>query len=586
MSRSRKRIPKQASSEPAAAAPPAPLVRGLSAGWTVAALGVILALVTLTYANHFHNSFHFDDAYSIVSNPYIRDLHNVPLIFRDARTSHVHTQSQHYRPLLTTSCAVDYWLGHGLEPFWFHLSTFVWYLVQLTLMFLLFRRVFDAARPDPRNAWVALFATALYGLHPAMAETVNYIYQRGDLYSAVAVIAGLVTYAFAPGLRRYGVYLLPVALGMLAKEPTVVFPAMLFLWIWLIEDRGFFTAAVRCIPAGVVTGALALFVVKMGGEHSAAGYGSPYNFRISQPAVLLGYFRKFFVPLDLSADTDHKPYDSLLNVDVVLGFFFLAILCAVMLWSLRRRETRPIAFGLAWYLVASLPTSWFAIGEVENDHRMFLPFVGLTMGLCWAAALWLSGRTVPRAALAGACAVVLGLAAWGTRQRNIVWHTEESLWLDVTRKSPENGRGLMNYGLSQMSQGRYRVALDYYTRALVYNPDYPLLEINLGIVNAALRNNEEAERHFLRSIKLVPYSAESKRYYAIWLEQVGRVPESISNLRQALVLKPDDIDSRHALMRIYGKQGEREKLRAMAEETLRIFPSDAASREWLAKASG
>ena len=38
----------------------------------------------------------------------------------------------------------------------------------------------------------------------------------------------------------------------------------------------------------------------------------------------------------------------------------------------------------------------------------------------------------------------------------------------MTRKSPENGRGLMNYGLSQIGQGQYTVALDYFTRALVY----------------------------------------------------------------------------------------------------------------------
>ena len=48
--------------------------------------------------------------------------------------------------------------------------------------------------------------------------------------------------------------------------------------------------------------------------------------------------------------------------------------------------------------------------------------------------------------------------AYGTRQRNIVWRTEESLWLDATIKSPDNGRGLMNYGVIQMDKGNYRVA--------------------------------------------------------------------------------------------------------------------------------
>src|SRR5581483_7166785 len=57
----------------------------------------------------------------------------------------------------------------------FHISTFIWFLAQLALMFFLFQVLFDSARPDPANTYFALFAAALYGLHPAVAETVNYI---------------------------------------------------------------------------------------------------------------------------------------------------------------------------------------------------------------------------------------------------------------------------------------------------------------------------------------------------------------------------------------------------------------------------
>ena len=105
---------------------------------------------------------------------------------------------------------------------------------------------------------------------------------------------------------------------------------------------------------------------------------------------------------------------------------------------------------------------------------------------------------------------VLSGYAYGTVQRNIIWRDEESLWRDDVEKSPHNGRGLMNYGLTQMNQGRYAVALDYFRRALLYTPNYPTLEINLGIVNGAMAaqgdspRNAEAERHFLRAIALAP----------------------------------------------------------------------------------
>jgi tetratricopeptide (TPR) repeat protein len=575
--------PKPLPTHSAAAVPSATVGSNPSRGQIAAAFGALLALVILTYSNHFHNPFHFDDYHAIVLNPYIRDLHNVPLFFKDVRMVDSLPSNQTYRPLLAVSFAVDYWLGHGLEPLWFHVSTFLWYLAQLALMFFVFQWAFDAARRDPRNAWAALFATALYGLHPAMAETVNYIVQRADLYSTLAVLAGLTVYISAPGLRRFGLYLLPVAAGLLAKQPTSVFPAILFAWIWLFETEDFVVALKRSLPAFIVIGPLAYFVLKMNPATFSPGGVSAFNYRISQPAVLLSYFRRFFLPLDLSADTDRKPYTSLLDVNVIDGFIFILLICAAIFWCRKRRETRPIAFGLFWFLVACGPTSWVPLSEVENDHRLFFPFVGLAMSLCWAGALWLYSHPRPRAAVVGVSAFLLATAAWGAHQRNIVWHTDESLWFDVTQKSPTNGRGLMNYGLSEMSQGRYALALDCYTRALAFNPNYSVLEINLGVVNGALHNNAEAERHFLRAIQLAPSSAGAKWYYARWLDETGRVPEAIKNLRLAIDAQHDYIDARYLLMQIYARLGDRESLRAEAEEVLAMFPSDATAREWLAK---
>jgi uncharacterized protein (TIGR02996 family) len=549
----------------------------------VVALSLILALVCLTYANHFHNSFHFDDAYAIQQNPYIRDLSNIPLFFKDARTNDMLPANQLYRPLLSVTFTVDYWLGHGLDPLWFHISTFFWYLAQLVLMFFFFRKVFDAARPDPRNPWVALFVTALYGLHPAMAETVNYIMQRADLYSTLATLAGLYVYMAAPALRRYGIYLLPVVAGMMAKQPTAVFPALLFAWIWLFEEEEFKRAFIRSLPAFVVTGATAVFVLKMNAATYNPG-GSPYSYRISQPAVLLSYFRRFFLPVDLSADTDRKPYTSIFDENALYGFVFLLLMVAVIFWCRKRRDTRPVSFGLYWFLVTCLPTSWVALAEIENDHRLFFPFVGLAMAVCWAAALRIYNHPLPRNVIVGACTLLLAVSAWGAHERNKVWHTEETLWYDVTLKSPTNGRGLMNYGLSQMSQGRYQTALDYFNRALVFNPYYSVLEINLGVVHNALHNSAEAEKHYLRAIQLAPNDSGPKLFYARWLDENGRSAEAITYLRLAIAQRTDDLDSRYQLMQIYARMGDRENLRAQAAEALKVYPSDPTALAWLAKA--
>ena len=164
----------------------------------------------------------------------------------------------------------------------------------------------------------------------------------------------------------------------------------------------------------------------------------------------------------------------------------------------RRRETRPIAFGILWFFVALLPTSSVVpLAEPMNDHRMFFPFVGLILAVVWAGALTIRPLAPrARALYAGAALAALFAMAYGTWQRNIVWRTEESLWLDATIKSPDNGRGLMNYGVIQMNKGNYLVADEYFQRALRLTPHYAYLHVNLGVLNAALGRPAEAERNF------------------------------------------------------------------------------------------
>jgi protein O-mannosyl-transferase len=551
----------------------------------------ILALVLLAYGNHFQNSFHFDDSHAIVDNPYLRDLHNIPRFFTDGRTSSVLPANRVYRPIVSTSLAIDYWMGHGFQPLWFHISTFFWFLVQLGLMFVLFRGILHRTRPFPRagessaGTWTALFATALYGVHPAIAETVNYIIQRSDLYAALAVVAGLVIYIQAPRLRWSGLYLLPVVAGILSKAPAAVFPALLFAWIWLFDDRTFQAALGRSLPALAVAGAAGWFTILMTPPTFVAGASSAYGYWITQPAVLLGYFLKFFIPAGLSADTDRVVFASMFQPEAIYGWLFVAALAALALGCAKHKETRPIAFGLVWFLAASLPTSLIALAEVENDHRMYLPFVGLTLSVAWAATLLIERHRIPAKILVAAGALILVAFAAGTRERNRVWSSEESLWHDVTIKSPNNGRGLMNYGSTQMGKGRYNVALDYFQRALVLNPNYHVLEINLGIATGAVGNAVEAQRHFQRAIELAPADASARYYYARWLTGAGREKDALEHLRVALEENPDYLAARYLIMQIYATAGDVAGLRREAQETATRFPSDATAGFWLSRAA-
>ncbi len=559
-------------------------------------LFVLLAFIAIlaAYSNHFHNSFHFDDGHTIEQNVYIRNLHNIPRFFTDATTFSSLPANQTWRPIVSLSLALDYRIAKGLDPFWFHVSTFLWFLVLLALTFVLYRSVFDAAEPRPANRYIALFAVLWFALHPAVAETVNYVIQRADLYATLGVVAGLVIYIRYPGLQKFGVYLIPVAIGAMSKATAVVFGGILLLYIFLFEENAdwkrIWPSIVKALPALAVSSIFAVLDIKMTAKTYLPATTPSSTYWATQPYVLLRYVRSLFLPLWLSADSDLSPFSGLSDPLALVGIVFCLALVAAGLWTMKRREHRPISFGIFWYLFASAPTSVFVLAEVENDHRMFFPFVGLILSVTWGAALlvfkWLDRAPRSRATIIRVVQVVTALVlvayAVGTYQRNRVWRNEESLFYDVTIKSPTNGRGLMNYGLTQMEKGDTQKALDYFVRAAAFTPNYPTLEINTGIADGVLNRPQDAEAHFRRAIALAPDDAQTHFYYGRWLKSQGRVVECIREEKLAIAKNPAWVDPRYLLMQAYLEQGQWSALKELAEETLVLAPGDPTAQRYLA----
>ena len=524
---------------------------------SVAGLGalLLLAVVLAAYANHFHNGFHFDDAHTIVNNAAIRELRNIPLFFRDATTFSALPSNQSYRPLVSTLLAIDYSLGQGLRPVWFHWSILSLFIVLVLLLVLVIDHLLEAISPSSSNWMIALLAAACYGLHPANADTVNYIIASSEVISTLGVVASFAAWFAFPQLRRYYLFALPAAIAILAKPPAVIFAVLFAIFRLLFpHDRTKPRASawvVEVVPVFVICGAMLWLVQQMTPRGWVAGAASAQHYLITQPYVALLYMKTFVWPAGLSADYDLNPLATTDDARFWVGFsfsvFFLALVIAAALWE----KTRVIGFGLLWFVIALLPTSLFPLAEVMNDHRTFLPYIGLVIAMAGAAALLIQRfsmrTTLTKIAVAGAVMLLLCASGYATYQRNKVWKDEESLWQDVVLKSPGNGRGLMNYGLTLMAKGYYQGALDYFHRAQVLTPQYSFLLINLAIAEDATKQTGLAEQHFQEALKLAPASPESHTYYARWLLAQPRTDEARALLRTALELSPQDLNARALL---------------------------------------
>jgi Flp pilus assembly protein TadD len=512
--------------------------------------GALLSLLLLAaYSNHFENSFHFDDAHTVVNNAAIQSLRNIPRFFTDATTFSSLPSNQSYRPLVSTLFAIDYAIGH-LKPFWFHLSIFTLFLALVLLIAFVVYQLID-------NLWIAFGGAALYGLHPANADTVNYIVASAEIISTLGIVASFAVYAAFPHLRGYCIYVLPAAIAVLAKPPAAIFPVLFAAYLVLFSGSSAKRRLSEVAVPFLICAAALLVVQAMTPKSWVAGARDAHNYLITQPYVTLLYFKTFFWPVGISADYDLNPFTTTDDPRFWAGFAFVVALATVSIFGASVNKTRVIGFGLLWFLIALLPTSLFPLAEVMNDHRTFLPYIGLVIALAGLISLLLQAQIAQRAivkvALFFAILFILCANGYATFQRNKVWKTEETLWHDVVSKSPGNPRGLMNYGNTLMARGDYEGALDYFHRAQSISPQYSVLLINLAIAEDATKQSAAAEQHFKDALRLAPASPDSYIYYARYLLAHSRDDEARAFLQSALELSPTDLTARDLLARMNGQ---------------------------------
>jgi tetratricopeptide (TPR) repeat protein len=557
------------------------------------AAGCGFALLFAAYANSFGNAFHFDDSHVVVDNLYIRNLANAGRFFTDVRTTSALPQNQQYRPLVTLSLAVDYFLGHGLSTRAFHLDQLFLLVLLGIALFFFYLRVMERASPGPVNRFLALFSTTLFCVHTVNTETMNLMHARSEILSALGIVGGFLVYLGSPRLRRLQFHLVPMAVGALAKTPAVLLAPLLFVWEFLSPGhegpaaRSFASrlkSALRAMAPAFVAGlALFWFVEKrMALPTHDYGGGNRIAYAQTQLWVWLHYLRLFVLPVGLSADTDLTLIPVWYDTRVLAGACALAALAWVAIRCAKAPRAWPVTFGLAWFAIGLLPTSSvIPLAEPLNEHRVFLPYIGLVLSAVWGARLLLAERVRRTNAIVALCLAVLASLALGTRVRNRAWLTNEGLWADVTAKSPGNGRGWMNYGLALMARGQLEKARECYERAALLRPNYWALEINRGIVEDALGNPAAAEPHFKRAIDLGPGQPDTHYFFARWLARTGRGPDATEHLRTAVRLSPGAASARSLLMDLLAAVGDSTAAAVLAREALEAEPSNARARAYL-----
>lgn len=188
-------------------------------------LPMLLPLAVLAvYVPGLSAGFVFDDQVLVLKNGLTDSLARIPEMFQVGLWESVPGLSgdgkEYYRPLMLVSLAVDRALG-GFSPLVAHLQSLLWHLLAVGLLFRLLRRLLQ-------DEVAAVAGAALFAVHPAQVEAVQWIAARNDPMAAAFLLLslGLLSEGERPRWHTVAGGLAALA-ALLCKESAMLSPLLL-----------------------------------------------------------------------------------------------------------------------------------------------------------------------------------------------------------------------------------------------------------------------------------------------------------------------------------------------------------------------
>jgi len=433
------------------------------------------------------------------------------------------------RPVLMFSFWLNFKTSGNEVTFGYHVVNVILHFLNGALIYLIVRKALSWVETErPYLEILAIFAGALFLLHPIQTESVTYVASRSETLSVFFVLAAFAVFVY----RKNSSVDVPTALAalvlfgfaVLSKEHTGILPAVFLLtdYYW---NPGFTFEGIRrnwklYAPVGIGAALGIALAVRVLSHSSTAGFRMKdltwYQYFFTQCRVIWDYLRLYLLPAGQNLDYDLPFSRNVFEHGAMVGLMAL-LAVSVLAWVYRKRF-KLASYGWFTFLILLAPTSSFVpIRDPIAERRLYLPFIGLLFITVDFLRRWKTGRTTIIAVLS---AVLVAEAAL-TYQRNQLWASAIDLWKDTVAKSPNKVRP------------RFQLAFAYYQA----------------------QHCSEAVDEFAKAAKIEPPTFDLLIDWALAYDCTGDANQAIARLRQAAAINK----SAHVYSQIgmeYGKQGK------------------------------
>jgi tetratricopeptide (TPR) repeat protein len=550
----------------------------LGAGLSFGLVLLVLAVFGQTAGFSFVN---YDDDQYVYNNPVVAK----GLTPGSVGWAFTHPQVGNWIPLTTLSHILDCQL-FGLDPRGHHLVNVLWHGANTVLLFWVLWEMTG-------GAWRSAFMAAVFAVHPLRAESVAWVSERKDVLSGFFFILALGVYVRQvrrPSRIKYVGLILVFTLGLLAKSMVATLPLVLLLLdYWPLgrmrDGRQFWQLAREKIPLFGLAVAACAATALVPGLVVTGAQRLPLMERVGNAVVSYAvYLRQLFFPAGLATPYPY-PAGGHPAWEVAAAFVLLA---AISAWAFASRNKAPaILVGWLWFVGMLLPV--IGLVQISNDaahadRYTYLPEIGLTLGITWAAAEWTSRWKHQRGILGSAMAVMVGALVVTGHQQASYWKDDKTLWTHSLACAFGNSSAHNNLGLAYAKEGAVEKSIAEFDQAIELNPSEGELYYNRGISYVMKGDLDQAITQFRRGLELKPAAVEIHNNLGVALLTKGFPQEALQQFQESLRIEPNNADAHYDLGGLLLNYHKLDEAIAQFREAVALDPEKAEAFDNLGNA--
>ena len=566
----------------------------------VFAVVAILVIVLAIYSNTFHASWQFDDEINIVKN---EPINLKEISWQDIKKTFFASpdgSTKIYRPIACLSFALNFFFGKD-DVFGYHVVNISIHLLAAFFLFLFLHHTLNLpllkARYGPNSYSIALLATVLWAINPVQIQAVTYIVQRMASMAGMFYIVSM--YFYLKGRtseRRVLQYLhfflcfFAAALAFGSKENAAMLPISIFLFdLFLVQ--GLTTKNIKrnsVVFLALLLIPLVLALILMGpsvfyGKNLVSGYehrGFTLGARLlTEPRIILFYISLLFYPMPDRLCINHDitishsfidPPTTIVSILIILGILCLSII--------KSRRWPFISYCIIFFFVNHLIESSIFPLELVFEHRNYIPsmlfFAPIAILLLRALQLFYKKKSMQ---VIISIFIILVLVGQGhsTFVRNVIWKTEESLWMDAVDKNPKLPRPYHNLAKYYSDMGYREKEMTLYHKALTLErgPHYQthhMTHYNLALEYIRIDQKEKAIEHLRKAIELAPGFWSAYNNLGVLMMKQGKYDDALDNFMRALACNENSAIAHNNLAFILLKRGRLDEALSESRKALAL----------------